>query len=146
MTALARNFPRLSAAEYLRLERQSSCKHEFVDGVVYAMAGATLRHNDITSNAHGVLRDRLPPTYRPYLLDAQVHIETTEAAGIGRARVAVEARAVVTASGRHPSTIAGVVGACEDRVDERRARPEPRGGERRRWSIEKRGSAGGLIS
>ena len=78
MNAVARNFPRLSASEYLRLERQSPCKHEFVDGIVYAMAGATLRHNDISSNAHSELCDRLPADCRPYLLDAQVQIQMTE--------------------------------------------------------------------
>ncbi len=78
MSAIARNFPRLTAAEYLRMERQSACKLEFVDGVVYAMAGATLRHNDISSNAHAELRALLPASCRPYLLDAQVHIDTNE--------------------------------------------------------------------
>lgn len=78
MTAIARNFPRMDATEYLRLERQASCKHEFVDGIVYAMAGASRRHNDISSDLHRLLRDSVQPPCRPYLLDVRVHIKTDE--------------------------------------------------------------------
>jgi Uma2 family endonuclease len=34
----------ITAAEYLEGERSSEIKHEYVDGEVYAMAGATVRH------------------------------------------------------------------------------------------------------
>ncbi|HEV2764142.1 MAG TPA: Uma2 family endonuclease [Pyrinomonadaceae bacterium] len=36
--------------EYLELERQADCKSEYADGVVYAMAGASERHNLIVAN------------------------------------------------------------------------------------------------
>lgn len=42
---------KLSLEEYLALERRSlSQKHEYVDGDVFSMAGASLRHNIITAN------------------------------------------------------------------------------------------------
>lgn len=36
--------------EYLALERESTVRHEFVGGAVYAMAGASIRHADIVGN------------------------------------------------------------------------------------------------
>ena len=52
----------LSPEEYLSTERRAEFKSEYVDGVAYAMAGGSERHNLITANAIialGVqLRDR----------------------------------------------------------------------------------------
>jgi len=36
--------------EYLKLERASETKHEYFEGEIVAMAGATLAHNDIVAN------------------------------------------------------------------------------------------------
>jgi Uma2 family endonuclease len=40
----------LSSAQYLELEVESSIKHEYVDGEVYAMSGASRRHNLLATN------------------------------------------------------------------------------------------------
>ena len=40
----------LGLSDYLLFERRSSDKHEFVDGQVYAMAGARYAHNRIVAN------------------------------------------------------------------------------------------------
>lgn len=45
--------------EYLAAELLSEDKHEFLAGVVYAMAGASARHNRITGNISAELRDQL---------------------------------------------------------------------------------------
>ncbi|MCS6787639.1 MAG: Uma2 family endonuclease [Thiobacillaceae bacterium] len=37
--------------DYLRLEERAGVKHEYVDGELYAMAGASARHNRIAGNA-----------------------------------------------------------------------------------------------
>lgn len=39
-----------TADEYLDLEQRSSIKHEFVDGEIYVMSGASRRHNLLTTN------------------------------------------------------------------------------------------------
>lgn len=39
-----------TAEEYLTLERSASCKSEFHDGQIYAMTGASRKHNLITVN------------------------------------------------------------------------------------------------
>lgn len=46
----------LSEEVYLKFEEESDIKHEYVDGDVYAMAGAGLKHNQITGNLFFQLR------------------------------------------------------------------------------------------
>lgn len=46
--AVAENL--MSEAEYLALEEKSRIKHEFMDGEIFAMAGATRRHNLAATN------------------------------------------------------------------------------------------------
>jgi Uma2 family endonuclease len=41
---------------YLEFEEQSDVKHEYVDGAIHAMAGAGLKHNQITGNLFFQLR------------------------------------------------------------------------------------------
>jgi Uma2 family endonuclease len=45
--------------EYLAWERLQPTKHEFFDGEIFAMAGATLEHNLLVANVVGELRDAL---------------------------------------------------------------------------------------
>lgn len=42
--------PTMTVEEYFRFEESSPIKHEYVAGEVYAMSGATARHNRITVN------------------------------------------------------------------------------------------------
>ena len=46
----ASSFPRITEAEYLRLERAAKEKSEFVGGGIFAMAGGTLLHNLLAAN------------------------------------------------------------------------------------------------
>ncbi|CAN5469081.1 Uma2 family endonuclease [soil metagenome] len=48
-----------SAAEYLELERSAPEKHEFLDGFVYAMAGASFNHDRIAKNLSRRLAEAL---------------------------------------------------------------------------------------
>jgi Uma2 family endonuclease len=50
---------RWTEAEYLAFERASDAKHEYYDGQVYDMVGASYRHNLIAANAHFALRAAL---------------------------------------------------------------------------------------
>lgn len=47
MSAHAVEENRMTAAEYLAMERQAEQKHQFVDGQVFAMTGASRNHNRI---------------------------------------------------------------------------------------------------
>ncbi len=49
----------LSSAEYLQWEEQEEEKHEYEDGVIYAMAGASEAHIGITTNLTVILANHL---------------------------------------------------------------------------------------
>jgi Uma2 family endonuclease len=69
---------RLTAEEYLAIERQASCKSEYLDGEMFAMAGASRRHNLIALNIGAELRTQLQQ--RPcevYTSDMRVKISRT---------------------------------------------------------------------
>jgi Uma2 family endonuclease len=51
--------PRYTAEDYLTLERSASSKSEFHNGEIYAMTGASRKHNLITVNIAGELRSQL---------------------------------------------------------------------------------------
>jgi Uma2 family endonuclease len=50
---------RLKEEEYLALERSAECRHEFVDGGIFAMAGGSLRHSRLAVNWVAALVSRL---------------------------------------------------------------------------------------
>lgn len=61
--------------EYLQFERTSLEKHEFFRGEVYALAGASPRHNKIFSNLFIALGIRLKgKPCQPYGSDLRIHI------------------------------------------------------------------------
>ncbi|MFZ2451679.1 MAG: Uma2 family endonuclease [Methylovulum miyakonense] len=55
MSALEK-LARISEQDYLTFELTAECRHEYVDGYVYAMAGASERHNRISGNLFFHLR------------------------------------------------------------------------------------------
>jgi Uma2 family endonuclease len=54
MTAVRETVPRFTPEEYFAWEEQQRCRHEYLDGDVYAMSGGTINHSDIALN-FGVL-------------------------------------------------------------------------------------------
>jgi Uma2 family endonuclease len=66
----------LTVEQYLEDELSSTVRHEYVDGQVYAMAGASDRHNLIAANANALLNTALPDACEVFILDMKVHIHT----------------------------------------------------------------------
>jgi len=63
--------------EYLEREERSPTKHEFYQGEIFAMAGASIRHNVIAGNVFAILHALLKGTgCRPYSSDQRIKIET----------------------------------------------------------------------
>ena len=67
----------ISPEEYLTGEEISPIKHEYIDGQVYAMAGASDAHVTITGNLFALLRNHLRGTgCRVYMSDMKAQIDT----------------------------------------------------------------------
>lgn len=67
----------LTADEYLDLEARSDTKHEYIDGQVYAMAGASDAHVTIAGNLFALLRSHVRGSgCRVYIADMKARIES----------------------------------------------------------------------
>lgn len=67
----------IAPEEYLQLEENSPVKHEYIDGEVYAMAGASDAHVTIALNLATLLRTQLRGSgCRVYISDMKAQIET----------------------------------------------------------------------
>ena len=69
---------RLTEAEYLAFERKAEVKHEFFDGEVFAMAGASPSHSRIASDLLITLGNSLRgKPCQPYNSDLRIKVELT---------------------------------------------------------------------
>jgi Uma2 family endonuclease len=74
MTA-AEKLDLVSVEDYLAGELNSTVKHEYLGGMVYAMAGARNAHNVIATNVVGVLHARLRgKKCRPFNSDTKIRV------------------------------------------------------------------------
>lgn len=70
--------PRYTPEEYLALERKAEHKSEYVNGRIYAMAGASHWHNLIVGNTFGELRARIRSRgCTTYVNDMRVKVSST---------------------------------------------------------------------
>lgn len=66
----------ISPEEYLEGEKFSEIKHEYIDGQVYAMAGASDAHITVSMNVSMLLRNHLRGSgCRVYMLDMKAQID-----------------------------------------------------------------------
>jgi Uma2 family endonuclease len=73
--AIAYHKNNMSIQEYLEYERAAVVKHEYYRGEVFAMSGASNRHNKIFSNLFGDIHYKLKgKNCQPYGSDMRVHI------------------------------------------------------------------------
>ena len=70
----------ISPEDYLAGERMATQKHEYLNGVVYAMAGACAGHNRIAGNIGRELGNRLEgKPCEPFIADMRVRVRTNHA-------------------------------------------------------------------
>jgi Uma2 family endonuclease len=79
MTTAARKHTHVTAAEYLAAENDGLVRHEFVDGALYAMAGASARHNLIRSEVDGILANLAPSSCQVFSAEMKLLIKTNDA-------------------------------------------------------------------
>ena len=65
-------------AEYLRALEMSELRLEYQDGTIYAMAGGTPAHAELSAAMIGLLYGRLPPGCRTATSDLKVRVEATD--------------------------------------------------------------------
>ncbi len=59
MIAIKENLPKFTPEEYFAWEEQQNCRHEYLNGDVYAMTGGTLNHGRIALNFGFILKAHL---------------------------------------------------------------------------------------
>lgn len=73
--AIAYGKKKLSIEEYLQFEKESVERHEYYQGEIFAMSGASNSHNWIFTNLFGSLINKLKGSpCRPYGTDMRMHI------------------------------------------------------------------------
>lgn len=61
MPALAQSQPSMTPDEFLAWEREQEGRHEFIEGLIHGMSGASLTHEEVTGNLYSALRAALGP-------------------------------------------------------------------------------------
>ena len=75
MIALSESFP-VTPEEYLEWEKHQEIKHEYRDGDIYAMAGASDAHVTIAGNIFALLRNNVRGSNcRVYISDMKARLE-----------------------------------------------------------------------
>jgi len=66
----------LSVEDYLVFEERSEIKHEYINGEIYAMAGASTRHNQIAGNLFARLLNHLRGSpCQAFIADVKLHLK-----------------------------------------------------------------------
>ena len=66
----------ISEEDYLTMEAVSPVKHEYFDGEIFQMVGASERHNNVAGNIYGELHSQLKKrTCKVYQNDMRLYIE-----------------------------------------------------------------------
>jgi Uma2 family endonuclease len=75
MSLTARKLTHVSVAEYLAAENDGKWRHEFINGVMFAMAGASERHNLIRSRLTATLLGNVAQGCRVFDAEMKLHIK-----------------------------------------------------------------------
>lgn len=66
----------INIEEYLQGEQKSDIRHEYINGEIFAMVGASKRHNLITGTLYSLIRGHLSANYNVYFSDVKVRIDS----------------------------------------------------------------------
>jgi Uma2 family endonuclease len=112
----------VTVADYLAREEQSEVRHEYLGGLVYAMAGETRDHNQIAQNIGFAIRQHLKGRpYKLYMSDIRVnfHLQEDEYYYYPDLVVTCDPRDSHPGFVRHPKLIIEVLSPSTKRVDKR---------------------------
>lgn len=78
MVSASDQSPKLTPAEYFAWEEQQLCRHEYINGEVYAMSGGTQNHSRMALKCAALLENHLPEgRCRVFNSDCRVNIVGT---------------------------------------------------------------------
>lgn len=112
----------VSVADYLATEEASPVRHEYLGGLVYAMAGETLAHNQISQNLLFQLRRKIKGgPCRTFISDIRVnfHLRTDEYYYYPDLVVTCDKRDTHPRFVQYPKLIIEVLSESTERVDKR---------------------------
>ena len=118
----AKELALISSEEYLEQERQSDARHEFVGGVIYAMAGASEEHNTIAGNLHAALHTHLRgKSCRVFIVDLKVRLQIaqTDIFYYPDLMVVCDPRDTDRYFKRYPKVLIEVLSEVTERIDRR---------------------------
>lgn len=78
MSSAARRHTHISSGDYLAADNDGSVRHEFIDGALYAMAGASARHNLVRSEIDSILANQAPRSCQVFSAEMKLAIKTSE--------------------------------------------------------------------
>jgi Uma2 family endonuclease len=78
MSVSARKHTFVSVSDYLDGDNDGVVRHEFVDGVLYAMAGASAKHNLIRSEIDTVVSQSAPRECQTFSAEMKLRVKTNE--------------------------------------------------------------------
>jgi Uma2 family endonuclease len=112
--------PNLTVAEYLEGELHSQVKHEYVAGQVFAMTGASRRHNLISLNLTSALREVLRGgPCQVFMTDVKVHVASANAYYYPDLVVTCDPRDVDPYFVNRPCLIVEVLSPSTEKIDRR---------------------------
>lgn len=112
----------VSVEDYLAAEELSEVRHEYLGGLVYAMAGETTAHNQIVGNLYLTIRSRLRNrSCRVYISDIRVNFDlrSDEYYYYPDIVVTCDKRDTHPRFVRYPKLIVEVVSPSTERIDKR---------------------------
>jgi Uma2 family endonuclease len=115
----------LSVEEYLAGEPRSEVRHEYLGGIVYAMAGASVSHNLISGNLFAALRTHLRGSpCGVFIADVKVrlHLANDDIFYYPDVMVACDARDNDEFFKRYPKVLIEVMSESTERIDRREKR------------------------
>ncbi|HEX3719468.1 MAG TPA: Uma2 family endonuclease [Verrucomicrobiae bacterium] len=112
----------VSVEDYLAAEETSEIRHEYLGGLVYAMAGETTTHNQIVGNLYLAIRNHLKnKPCRVYMSDIRVNFDIRDDEYFYYPDIVVtcDKRDTHPRFVRHPRLIIEVLSESTERIDKR---------------------------
>ncbi|MGH8597971.1 MAG: Uma2 family endonuclease [Gammaproteobacteria bacterium] len=112
----------MTVEDYLAAEEQSDIRHEYLGGLIYAMAGETTAHNQVVGNLYFHLRNHLKGgPCKLYMSDIRVNFDLKDDAYFYYPDLVVtcDPRDTHPRFVRHPKLLIEVLSPSTERVDRR---------------------------